>query len=130
MLKRMRKNKKGFTLAELLIVVAQISSVKNMVVIPTIVEADQLIAEQLLNFCGRRIDHSRTGLGLIILPVHQKEIWKYLNVKEDQTVILILPRSTLTNIIGLQLQLLSKSQAVLRLIRALHSKLNNRLIKV
>ena len=76
-------------------VIPTVSCIKNVVVIPSTVEPDQLLAEKLSNLGPGRIYHSYDSLAFSsFLPVHKQQIRKDLNIKEYRQITRILRNRT------------------------------------
>ena len=66
-----------------LIVVSHIPGIQYVIIIPSAVEANQLLAEKLSDLGPGRIYHSHDALAFSgFLPVHKQQIRKDLNIKE------------------------------------------------
>ena len=85
---------------ELLVRVAHVPSVQNMVVVPSVVEPDQLHPHELFDLRGRRIDHANNLLTLArVLPADHEQVREHLNVEENDRVV----RLRIQNNLGLLL---------------------------
>ena len=64
--------------------------VENMVVVPAVIEADQLIAEQFFDLAWFRIYHPDTGMPRTLnFPDDQEKVREHLNVKEYNWIVLV-----------------------------------------
>src|SRR5580765_6396307 len=63
--------------------VTEITSVQNMVVVSTIVEAHKFLLEQRFYVQHAWIDHADDLIRVLNLPTHDEEIRIYLHIEED-----------------------------------------------
>src|SRR5699024_10993276 len=71
---------------QLLVVIPEVPPIQNMVVVSTVVEADELEAHQLLDLLGGWVDHLLDVVGPVILPTDKEEIRVDLNIVEDDLI--------------------------------------------
>ena len=116
-------------LIQLFVIVADQSSVQNMIIVPTTVKADKSASHKLLNLRRARIDHSNYWATFALdLPVHEKQVWKDLNIVKDNLRILVLDIGR--RIIRLEVHLIYKFKTIVRLMSAACSKGIYRVLQV
>ena len=100
---------------------------KNVIIIFAVIEANQSILRQTFDFSRFRVDHAMNRVLLGKFPIHQQQVRKHLNIKENNRRVIPGRSRTFNLIFRFEVHLRHDFQAIVRLVTAAGGKAQDRI---